>query len=82
MEITTDNCLFFLKYHIDEVCKLAPKGANAYHIIGEVQGRDTVTVPIQFYQVTPLTEKRILRNQEVMDNLDLLLEINNVLIPA
>lgn len=79
---TTDNCLFFLKYHIDEVRKLAPKGANAYHIIGEVQGRDTVTVPIQFYQVTPVTEKRILRNQEVMDNLDLLLEINNILIPA
>jgi hypothetical protein len=79
---TTKDCMFFLKYHIDEVRKLAPKGANAYTITGDVQGRDTVTVPIQFYSVTPLTEKRVLREEEVMDNLNLLLEINNILIPA
>jgi|GEM_PF-1615369 len=79
---TTDDCLFFLKYHIDEVRKFAPEGANAYHIIGDVEGRGTVKVPIQFYSVVPLTEKRILRRKEVMDNLNLLLEINNILIPA
>lgn len=79
---TTNDCMFFLKYHIDEVRKLVPEGANAYAITGDVQGRDTVTVPIQFYSVTPLTEQRILRGKEIMDNLELLLEINNVLIPA
>ncbi len=78
----TDNCLFFLKYHIDEVRKIAPKGANAYLIIGDVQGRDNVTVPIQFYHAVPITKQRILRSKEVMDNLNLLLGINNILIPA
>ena len=79
---TTDNCMFFLKYHIDEVRKLAPEGANAYKIIGDVQGRGTVTIPIQFYSVIPLTDHRILHEKEVMDNLELLLEINNILTPA
>ena len=79
---TTEDCLFFLKYHIDEVKKIAPESANSYRIIGEVQGRGTVQVPIQFYSVTPLTEKRILRREEVMDDLDLLLEINNQVLPV
>lgn len=79
---TTHDCLFFLKYHIDEVKKLAPEGANSYSIIGDVEGRDTVKVPIQFYYAVPITEKRILKSEEVMGNLDLLLEINEVLIPV
>ena len=77
---TTDNCRFFLKYHIDEVRKVAPVGANAYKICGDVSPGDLVEVPVQFYTVTPITDKRILKRGEVMDNLDLLLEINNVML--
>jgi hypothetical protein len=78
----TDDCDFFLRYHINEVKKISPKGANAYAIIGDVQGRGNVTVPIQFYYAKPMTDKRIMTPEEVMDNLELLLEINNVLLPA
>jgi hypothetical protein len=74
----TNDCRFFLKYHIDEVRKVAPTGANAYHITGEVSPGEKVQVPVQFYKVTPITEKRILRKKEVMNNLNLLLEINNI----
>lgn len=74
----TDDCRFFLRYHIDEVRKVAPIGANAYYITDGVSPGDKVKVPVQFYKVTPVTEKRILRKNEVMNNLNLLLEINGV----
>lgn len=75
---TTNDCMFFLKYHIDEVRKIAPEGANSYVIIGDVQGRGTVNVPVQFYKTKLDTTNRILRSKEVIDDLDLLLKINNI----
>lgn len=74
----TDDCRFFLRYHIEEVRKVAPAEANAYRITDDVSPGDKVQVPVQFYKVTPITEKRIMRKKEVMNNLNLLLEINGV----
>lgn len=74
----TDDCQFFLKYHIDEVRKVAPAEANAYHITDGVSPGEKVKVPVQFYKVTPITEKRIMRKKEVMNNLNLLLKINGM----
>jgi hypothetical protein len=68
----------FLKYDIQEAIAVAPKGANAYIINGEIAGRKTATVPVQFFKVQINSRKRILRDIEVAGDLDLLLKINGV----
>lgn len=68
----------FLKYDIQEVIAVAPKGANAYIIDGEISGRETATVPVQFFRVQVNRQKRILKDIEVAGNLNLLLKINGV----
>jgi len=68
----------FLRYSIDEVREVMPPSANAYEIIGGVDPGDIVQVPVQFYHVEVDTSQRILRREEVMCNLPILLEINNI----
>lgn len=74
----TPDCLFFLRYHIDEVKAIAPPEANAYIVCGDVAPGKKVKVPVQFFKVQVNTKKRILRPKEVMRNLPLLLEVNGV----
>lgn len=76
--VTTD-CHFFLKYDIEEVKAIAPEGANAYEIIGDVRPGDRVKVPVQFYKVTLDTTKRVLRRKEVMKNLPLLFFTHSII---
>ena len=68
----------FLKYDIQEVVAIAPEGANAYIINGEISGRETATVPVQFFKVKIDEKQRVLRSSEVASNLELLLKINGV----
>ena len=68
----------FLKYHIDEVKKVCPQGANSYEIIGEVSPGDWVNVPIQFYYTTLDNTKRIMMVSEVLKNKELLFELNGL----
>ena len=68
----------FLKYDISEVMAVAPEGANAYIINGEISGRETVSVPVRFFNVKVDEKRRILRGEEVASNLKLLLKINGV----
>jgi hypothetical protein len=68
----------FLKYDIKEAMAIAPKGANAYIIDGEILGRETVNIPVQFFKVQVNSQQRILRDLEVAGDLDLLLKINEV----
>lgn len=68
----------FLKYHIDEVKAIAPAGANAYTICGEVDPAEIAKVPVQFFKVRVITESRILSEKEVMSSLSLLMRINNI----
>lgn len=68
----------FLKYDINEVKAIAPIGANAYFICGDVVLGKMAEVPIQFCQITYDSSKRILRRQEVANNLPLLLKLNGV----
>ncbi|MDR2541379.1 MAG: hypothetical protein LBD11_06590 [Candidatus Peribacteria bacterium] len=75
--ITTD-IMFFLKYDINEVKAVAPKGANAYLIIGSVSPGDRVEVPVQFYHIEIDTSKRILSPEELYNNFELLCEINGI----
>ena len=74
----TDECLFFLRYGIKEVKKVAPPEANAYLITGSVSPGKVVNVPVQFYKVTFDSSKRILTPTELYNNFDLLCEINGV----
>lgn len=71
----TTDCLFFLKYHIDEVKAIAPSGANAYIITDTVGPGEKVKVPVQFFKVKVDPSRRILRSKEVEANLPLLLKV-------
>lgn len=74
----TPDCLFFLKYHIDEVKAIAPSGANAYIVTDGVDPGEKVKVPVQFFKVKVDPSRRILRSREVMANLPLLLKVCGV----
>lgn len=75
----TTDCRFFLKYLIDEVKAVAPSEANAYAICGDIKPGEKVKVPVQFYNVKANTQYRVLRGEEVANDLPLLLRINNVI---
>lgn len=70
----------FLKYHIDEVKAIAPPKANAYMICGDIAPGEIVTVPVQFYRVEIDSSSRVLREEEVTNDLPLLLKINHITI--
>lgn len=72
------DCMFFLRYLIDAVKEIAPNEANAYEITAKVRPGSLIDVPIQFYKIEFDSSKRILKREEVVNNLSLLLEINNV----
>ncbi len=57
---------------------VAPEGANAYIIDGEVSCREKGSVPVQFFKVKINEKQRVLRRDEVVGNLDLLLKINGI----
>jgi len=68
----------FLKYHIDEVKVIAPVGANAYMICGDIAPGEIATVPVKFYKVEIDQALRVLRDEEVINDLPLLLKINDI----
>ncbi len=71
----------FFKYDIKEVRALAPQGANAYYLPGEVQimwkgGNPTHHVtPIEFYRVEINTGRRLIRASDLANDYDLLMKI-------
>lgn len=71
----------YLLYDIQEAIAVAPEGANAYIIDGEIAGGQIATVPVQFFKVKVNSQKRILRSQEVASALALLLKINRIELP-
>jgi hypothetical protein len=74
---TGEDIYFFLKYNIDEVKAVAPEGANAYAIAGDVS-LGKMVVPVQFFKVEIDFSKRLLTPEELYDNPSLLLQVNGI----
>lgn len=71
----------FFKYGIKEVERIAPRGANAYLLPGEIKmewhnGNPTHHVtPVEFYRVEVDTTQRMLRQDEVRADYDLMMSL-------
>ncbi len=71
----------FFKYGIKEVQAIAPRGANAYYLPGEVgivwkDGNPVRHVThIQFYSVKVDTTKRLIRASELRENFELMMRL-------
>jgi len=67
---------FFFKYGLDEARRIAPEGANAYHICGPVeQGDNEIIAPLQFSRVVVDRSRRLMTKKEVMADIGLLEKI-------
>ena len=63
-------------YDIKEVARIAPVGANAYHLPGPIGfGEDGHVAPIVFYRVELDVTSRVRKEAEVYDDLALLLKL-------
>lgn len=72
----------FFKYGIDEVERIAPVGANAYKLPSEIKiendasGNPTHHVtPVEFYKVEIDATQRMLRDDDLYNDFDLLMEL-------
>lgn len=73
---TTEGGGFFFKYGIKEVERIAPCGANAYYLPGEVcRGGDGFITGIQFFRVEVDTSRRMPRQADVQNNFELLMQL-------
>lgn len=74
----------FFKYGISEVQGIAPVGANAYKLAGEPTivstGGDPThhTVPIQFYRIEVDAAHRLVRDEELRANYELMMELAGI----
>jgi hypothetical protein len=71
----------FFKYGIKEVQAIAPKEANAYSFVSEVQNEYKdgnpvfQTAMVQFYNVTVNNKKRLMRVEELARNYELMMKL-------
>lgn len=73
---TTEGGGFFFKYGINEVERIAPEGANAYYLPGDVcRGGDGMITSIQFFRVEVDTSRRMPHQSDVQNNFELLMEL-------
>lgn len=68
----------FFKYELSDVAAIAPEGANAYILLGDtsVSGNgDVQTQTIQFHRVQVDRRRRLLRNEELLADVERLVRI-------
>jgi len=75
--VMTTGGSFFLKYALSEARRLAPEGANAYHLAGEAfrSGEAEISVPLQFARVTVDRSRRVMTEREIHADTALLARI-------
>lgn len=67
---------FFFKYGIKEVQAIAPAGVNAYYTIGDCwQTEKENGVRVQFCKINADTSKRVMRQDALKNNYDLLMQL-------
>jgi len=71
----------FFKYDIKEVERIAPQGANAYYLPGEVEivweggNPEYHVTPIEFYRVDIDNTKRVMRAADLANNFELIMRL-------
>lgn len=70
----------FFKFGVNEVRQLAPKDANAYHFVGDPEraqrgGKSVHICPVQFYRVEIDPTKRLLQQEAVRSDYDLMMSL-------
>lgn len=74
----------FFKYDIKEVEAIAPRGANVYDLAGDIEVifHDGTPgyhrVPVQFYRAEVDTSQRLIREDELCNDYEALMELINV----
>lgn len=77
-ETTVGGYHGFFKYDVSEVAAIAPEGANAYLIVGDIQLDDEARrqrTKIQFYRADFDRTRRLRRQVEIMADADLMVRI-------